>query len=166
MSPRRAFTLIELIAAMVVLGVAAGVAGPVIVAASGAYSDASSRRDAAERVSAAMERIVRVLREAPPTLSGATTPAITTAGAGEVEFGDGSRLELDGVTLWITLPAQAAAPLCVDVEAFTLGYLGNDGVTDTSASPTDTQRITVLLRSGGVEMRSCAFVRVAMGGAS
>jgi prepilin-type N-terminal cleavage/methylation domain-containing protein len=162
----RAFTLIELIATMVVLAVVASVAAPIMVASSDAYADASDRRESAERVAAALERVVRILREAPATAPGETTPDIVEATASSVELADGVRLELSGSTLLLTTATEAQSPLCQGVSAFVLGFLAADGVTDSSGVPTSTQRVNVRLTAGGVEARTSVFLRVCTGAAS
>ncbi len=165
MSPR-AFTLIELIATMVVLAVVASVAAPIMVASSDAYADAANQREAAERVAAALDRVVRVVREAPATAPGETTPDIVEATTTSLEFAGGVRLELSGSTLLLTTATEAQSPLCQGVSAFALEFLAADGVTDSSGAPTSTQRVNVRLTSGGVEARTSVFLRVGTGARS
>jgi len=160
---RRAFTLIELIASMVIIGVIASVAAPLIGTASDSYVTASDNRSNTERVAFAMDRAVRMLRSAPPTASGSGLPDIVVATTDDVEFADGSELELIGSTLWLTPAGGAASALCAGVTVFALTYLHEDGVTDTIATPTSTQRIGIRIVANGQELRSVAFLRIATG---
>jgi len=159
----RAFTLIELIASMVVLGVIASVAGPLIGAAADSFVASAEHRDAAERVSHAMNRVVRLLRAAPPTAPGSGQPDIAVATSSNVEFADGSELELIGTTLWLTPAGGAASPLCTGVTTFDISYRSEFGDNDTMATPEQTQHFKIVIASGGQELRSAAFIRIATG---
>ena len=160
---QRAFTLIELIASMVIIGVIASVAVPLISAASDSYVTSSNNRDEVERVAHAMGRALRLLRAAPATGPGSGQPDITTAATSDIEFADGSELELIGTTLWLTPAGASAAPLCAGVTAFELEYIGEDGMTSTILTPENTQRIVIRIATSGQELRCAAFLRIATG---
>ena len=157
-----AFTLVEFIGVIAIMSVLASVVAPLLLNAANAHASAVERRRASIEIGSAMERIVRVIREAPATASGDSTPDITTAEPAHIAFGDGHVVQLVGTTLQLTIPGESAAPLCTGVTTFELSYLGADGVTDTSTNPTDTCRIEVRLVASDVEIRTCAFVRIAM----
>ncbi len=159
----RAFTLIELIASMVIIGVVAVAAAPLIGAASDNFVKSSDNRDASERLSHAMNRIVRLLRAAPPTAPGSGQPDITVATTTNIEFADGSELQLLNTTLWLTPAGGAASPLCTDVTAFQIMYFAEDSNTKSMGAPATTQRFQITLASGGQELRSAAFIRIATG---
>ena len=112
-----------------------------------------------------MERIVRLIREAPAMTLGSGVPDFTAADTSILEFATGERLELIGTTLWLTVPSQAASPLANEVSTFDLTYLGADGITNTMGSPSTTQRIDVRIVIQGMELRSSAFIRIARAGA-
>ncbi len=160
--PCRAFTLVELIGVMVVLSVLAAVAGPLLTSGADAYHRAAAQREALERASFAMDRTLGLLRDAPDSPSGSGVPAFTSAEPRRFAFADGRRVEWKGGSLWATIPGQPGgeAPLCAAVEGFSLRYLGADGVTDTSASPGQSTRVEVTITTGGVTLRSAAFLRV------
>ncbi|MCB9847840.1 MAG: type II secretion system protein [Phycisphaeraceae bacterium] len=159
----RAFTLIELIASMVVLGVIASVSAPLIANASDAFVKAADSRDVAENLSHAMDRCVHLLRSAPATEAGSGLPDIVVAGSDDIEFADGSELQLVGSTLLLTPAGGAPATLCAGVTGFGLTYLGEDGATDSAAAPQSTQRIVVHIASGDQELRCVVFLRLAIG---
>ena len=161
---RRGFTLPEVIATIVIVGALAAVGAPLIAELSDAHASASAQRSSSESVGVAIERVVRMIREAPTDGSGGVD--ITTAGASTLLLGNGHRVELITQTLWLTVPGEAASPLLQGVSAFELAYLGADGATDTSSAPAQTQRITIRIATGNFELRSAAWIRVARGQAS
>jgi prepilin-type N-terminal cleavage/methylation domain-containing protein len=158
-SGRRGFTLLEATAAIIVLSVVAAVLGPVIHGAGEAYANSASVRRSAEKGAYAMERAVRLLRDTP---AGATrgTVGITIASPSQVRFGDGRGLEMSGATLRLRDSGGGLADLCDNVTVFTIAYIGNDGVTDTSATPASTQRFNITIITDGFELRSSALARV------
>lgn len=160
---QRAFTLIELIASMMVVGVVAAVSAPLIAAASDAYVTSADNRDNVERISHAMDRAVRLVRDAPPTASGSGLPDITVAATDNIEFADGSELQLVGSTLMLTPAGGVAAPLCIGVTTFELAYIGEDGLWNTILTPQNTQRIGIRIVANGQELQSAVFLRIATG---
>lgn len=162
---RAAFTLVEVLAVIVIVGAVASATAPIILALSDSYATARDQRIAADTAGAAMERIVRLVREAPETIAGSGAPDITAASATTIEFASGERVELTGTTLWLTVPGEAASPLASGVSVFNLSFLGHDGVTNTMASPQSTQRVDVRFVVNGLELRSSAFIRIARAGA-
>jgi prepilin-type N-terminal cleavage/methylation domain-containing protein len=166
---RPAFTLVETIAVILVLGVLSVVTTPLILSAGDAFGQAALARERTEDASMALERIVRALREAPDQSGAPGTPDITTATATSIEFADGTEIELLGTTLWLALPGEAAAPVCQHVTAFELTYLNAGGGTITVSSPTDAlnaNRLHIRLApEGGAELRTSVFLRCTLGGA-
>lgn len=165
---RRAFTLIELIAAIVVFSLVSMVFAGIMLESAEAYASASEARERGERASLAMDRIVRLIREIPENEAAPGTPDITDASATALELGNGAAVRLSGSTLILIVPdAPAPAVLCTEVSAFELTYLGADGMElalgagDTTA---DIHRINVRLACGQIELRTSAFLRVALGG--
>lgn len=158
---QRGFTLVELIVSIVVLGILAGIGGPLVLGAGDSYAKASQMREAADDISFGMERCIRLLRETPMgAISGEA--GIVRAEPGAVEFNDGSGLELASGTLELLLIDGTRAPLVRNVDSFTIEYIGADGVTDTSGFPSQTKRYVITLAAGGIELRSAAFFRGAM----
>lgn len=157
----RAFTLVELVATMVVVSVLAAASAPLILRAADAYADASSQRESAERLGLAMDRAVRMLREAPGVPADPDAVDIAAAEAQRVELGDGASLELVGSTLRLTTSDGQTAPLARNVASFNLEYLGDDGETDTSDEPQSTRRINITIGVDGMELRASVFLRAA-----
>jgi prepilin-type N-terminal cleavage/methylation domain-containing protein len=161
---RRAFTLIELISVIVIMGAISTVIAPLVTAAATTHAQSAEQRKTAESLGAALERIVRILRETPATEPGEPTPDFVSVGASSVTLTDGHRIDLIGSTLWLTAPGKTPSPLCQNVTSFHLTYLAADGVADTSMSPPQTQRIEITLASDAMELRTCVFLRIARAG--
>ncbi len=158
----RAFTLIEMIAVIVILGIVASVASPILLAVSNTYTQSMEHRTAAESVSIALDRIVRVIRETPEVSGAEGTPDVTAAQATRFAIGDGTTIELTGTNLILTLPATAPAVLCSDVSTFELNYIGEDAQPlnfSGGDALTDTYKIDIRIRSGDIELRASAFLR-------
>ncbi|CAG1008094.1 hypothetical protein PHYC_03518 [Phycisphaerales bacterium] len=158
---RRAATLVELIVSITVIAVVAGVSLPVIHGATDAYASAAEIRRAAERGAYAMEKTVRLLRDAPEGAAPGTL-GLSKAAASEVIFSDGRGLRLDGTTLRYVQPDGSEPVLCEDVEEFTVTYLAKDGATSMISTPQDTQRFHVTLKVRGFELRTCVMARLRM----
>lgn len=157
MNPRGA-TLLELTVTVTVLAIIASALAPVVNAAVDSYGSARDARDAAESVSFGIDRCVRVLRETPEGASTGTV-GIAAASSQRVALTDGRVIELIAGELLLT-EGGISAPIAVGVDSFELRYLGEDGVTDTAASPGDTHSVQVSLSNGRLELRSVAFLRV------
>src|SRR5262249_55413076 len=119
-APRRtrAFTLVEATVAIIIISCTAACIVPVVFSAGDAYANSATVRRTAERGAYAMERVVRLLRDAP---AGATrgTLDITSASATLVRFGDGRGAELSGTTLSLRDTSGTLSPLCDGVTTFT-----------------------------------------------
>lgn len=159
MKRRRGMTLVEVVCAVVVIGVIAAVVMPIIAGATDAYASASSTRAAVESVAFALERSARLLRDAPPGAAEGQV-GIASAGAAAITFTDGRGLELDGTTLLLRTGPSDTAPLCRGVTAFELTYLASDGVTSVQGTPALTQRLNIRLAAAGAELRTSVFPRV------
>ncbi len=157
----RAMTLVEVVCAIVVIGVVAAVVLPVIGGATDAYASASATRGAVESVAYALERGTRLLRDAPPGAAEGTL-GIAVATPTSVVFSDGRGLELDGETLLLRSGPSDTAPLCRSVTAFELTFLARDGVTSVAGSPAMTHRVNIRLAAAGAELRTSAFPRVGL----
>ncbi len=159
---RHAFTLLELLAAVLVMSIIAAVLMPIITSASQVYTQTRRVRTGTEHVAFAIDRVTRILREAPigPGDSGIGVASATPT---RVAFTDGTGFQLSGSTLEMLLPAGGSAPLCEGVDDVVITYLASDGVSDTSAAPALTQRFVVTITSGQVEMSVLVFPRVWIG---
>lgn len=151
-----------MLAVIAILSALSVVSVGLISSASSAYASASSQRESVDRLSFAMERVVNSLREAPPGAQNGQ-PGITLAATFEIRFNDNSGFFIRDNDLWMVAADSTEAPLCRDIDIFALSYFGDDGVTDTIATPEQTQRIQIRLGADGLELRTAVFLRVALG---
>ncbi len=155
-SSERGFTAPELIAVILIMGTLAAVIMPMMLQASSSYTISSQQRSAVVGLNYALEKTGRLFRELSPAVNGTTN--ITTAQPSQVVFGNGSGVQLIGTTLWCTAAGQTAQPLAQNISQFTISYLQKDGVTSSSALPSATQRVTIVIASAGVELRTAIFM--------
>jgi prepilin-type N-terminal cleavage/methylation domain-containing protein len=156
------FTLLELIAAIVVMSIVSVVVFPVIAAASDSYTIARSARNSTEKTGYALDRVVRIIRSAPmgPGDSGV---GILDATTDSLEFDDGTGFQLQGSTLEMLVQGESPTPLSFDVDSLVIEYIADDGISNTIASPTETHRIAVQIESNGVTMSVLVHPRVWIG---
>lgn len=162
MRTTRGFTLIEVIAVIVVLGVVAGLASPIMLSMSETYRSALDQRTAAESASIALDRVMRIVRETPPVVGSPGTPDITTATATRYTLGDGTSIELLGTNLMLTIPGEQPAVLCSDVTAFELTYLKDDSTElnlGAGDALSDVHKVDIRIACGPTELRAGAFLR-------
>ncbi len=157
-----AFTILEMMAAIVVMSVISVTLMPVIGGASDSYANARAVRSSTERAAFALDRITRIVREA-PIGDGETGVGITTATQSEVVFSDGTGVQLSGTTLEMLVPGRNPVPLCFDVDSFVIQYFGEDGVTNMALTPTQSHRLAFTITTAGVEMSVLAHPRVWIG---
>jgi len=157
---RAAFTLVEVVVSVVVLGVVAAVTLPLIGAVANSYSAAADVRERTERVAFALDRCVRLLREAPAGAD-ASTVGVVSAGTDSVLLSNGRGIELSGGVLLLR-EGSSTAPLCRNVSSFSIGCLATDGVTSTVATPGATHSFHVALTADGVTLAGAAFPRSRM----
>ncbi len=159
---RGGVTLVEMVAAIVVVSIVGAMVLPIMAGATDAYAESAAVRRASERAGYAMERSIRLLRDVP---AGASAGEIGIAGAGTdfVTFSDGRGLALRGDVLMLVTPAGETA-LAQGVQSFSIGYVGSDGITSVVATPRVAHRFTIALNVDGLELRSVAAPRVRMVG--
>lgn|GEM_PF-732822 len=157
--PRRGLTLLEVTLSIVIVAVIAAIVVPVTASLGDAYAASADTREAAEDAGFALDRVVRLLREAPEGEAGGQV-GFVRADSDAVEFTDNRAVELIDADLVLTDENGVQGVLCRQVSAFEIGYLASDGVTDCSATPEETRRFTVRLVVRGVELRGTAFARV------
>ena len=93
------------------------------------------------------------------------TPAVVTgvqialAQPSHITMTNGDDITLTGSTLWLTPNGGAATVLAENVDTFSLTYIGDDGVTDVSATPATTRRVDIRLVIDGFELRGTAAPR-------
>lgn len=156
-----AFTLIEMIATVTILGIMGAAVLPVVESAGLLYAESARAARSVERASFAIDRVCRFLREIPLN-DGADALAIAAIEPAQIALESGDGLALDRGQLLITVDGRTAT-LCADVDAFELAAIGADGVTSTEGAPGQTRTIRVLLVVDGLEARTEVFLRSAMG---
>ncbi|RMH28537.1 MAG: prepilin-type N-terminal cleavage/methylation domain-containing protein [Planctomycetota bacterium] len=154
------FTLLELMLSAVIMAVVAAVVMPVIMSATDAYASARSLRTSVESASFAIDRIRRIIREAPPKADGAAL-AVYQASSTRLEFENQTGFRLNGDILEIVTP-DGEAPLARKVSNLEIQYISSDGVT-AAADPASAHRIHIRMTVSGVDVSTCAFPRVWMG---
>lgn len=156
----RGFTLLELMLSAVIMAIVAAVVMPVIMSATDAYASARSLRTSVESASFALDRIRRVIREAPANLDSAGL-AIVQASSTSLEFENTTGFRLDGQVLEI-ITQDGVAPLARSVSHLEIQYLSEDGVS-AAADPALAHRVHVQMTVSGVPVSTCVFPRVWMG---
>lgn len=156
---RRAATLVELIVSITVLAIVGGISLPVILGATDAYAGAAETRRACERGAYALERAIRLLRDAPEG-STAGTVGITSVTASEIVLTDGRGLRLTGTTLYLLGSGGVQSTLCENVDAFSISCLADDGITSTASAPINTQRFHISLTVRSFALRAAVFPRI------
>lgn len=146
----RAFTLIELVASISVGVVISGIAGALVWNASKIRTETAARSELVDTAAAAVEHVVRYLREIPQDeCPGNPTPCllgnaqIDTASAALLEFGQ-TGFRLSGGQLQLTTDGGANwHPLANDVSAFAFTYYDRSGAVLSSLPLSATDRHAV-----------------------
>lgn len=159
-SRHRAFTIIELVVAMVIMSVIAGVITPVIVSATDHYAASRDLRTTVDDGGFAIDAMVRIIRETPAHPSGGL--GLMTADARSFVTSDGRGFAINETTLELITP-DAVAPLARDVRSLEIIYILDDGVT-LAPSPAQAHRVHVTADIGGLRLSAVAFPRVRIGG--
>jgi len=155
---RRGVTLIEVVTAVVVLGIIGASSLPVIIGVSETYAQSTRNRASFERAAYAMDRIVRFIREIPSGPAQGTV-AITSAGTNTLRLTNTSAIQLNGTDLLLVTASGQSAVLVRNVDNLQFTYLSNTGVTSSASLPATTQRINVSLTVEGVELNVTALIR-------
>lgn len=159
---RAGFTLLELIAAVLVMSIISSVLLPVLTTASESYTTTRSIRTSTEQVAYALDRIARIIRQAPigPAELGVGIQSATTS---SLQFTDGTGFLLNNGEMEMLVPGNGNATLCPDIDALTIQYFGDDGVTSTFLTPELSHRISVTITSGNLTMSVVVHPRVWIG---
>lgn len=172
---RAAFTLIEVMATLAVVGALAMVSSRLVLDSADAYADAVARARLCSDMSAALERLTIELRSAP--LSSESSPSgadLTALDASAISWNDGSSsrvVALVGTEL-VSTTGGSAAPLLEGVTGFTVRALDDNhaplSLPRSGSSCREARRIeiTITCERGGVEetLRTLVFMRAAMAG--
>ena len=166
-----AFTLIEVITAMVVMSIIAGLASRVLFQAFGALNDAAVRSTLSGQLAATMERITNELHSiAIKSGSSPATPDITACTATSLSFNTPSAsrtVSISGTNLLFSGSAKANAIIATNISSLTIQtYDGTN--TAIAASPTAAQiatirriQVTLVATSNGMTetLRTTVYVR-------
>lgn len=162
--PARGFTLIELLAVIIVMSVVAVITSPIVFSATDAYAKSARQRRSAERVAAALDRIARILREAPAKTSPIGATDFTAATSSSFSLAGGTAVSLSGTDLTLATGTVSATTLCPDVTVFTLTYLNTSGASIDVSSGTDSvRRVIVRLAAGGADLSTTVWIRTGLG---
>lgn len=154
----RGFSLVELVASLVVISVVAAVLAPVLNSAADTIVTTRDLRRASDDAGFAMATAIRLLREVPP--GEGVNLGLASADDTSIVFSDGRGLRLNADTLELVTPA-GAAPVARDVSSFEIRYLGPDG--HAPAAPADAQRLHITMTVRGMTLSGVAFPRVNSG---
>lgn len=170
---RRAFTLVELIAAIVVIAVIGSLASVLLASAVDGYSRASIEAQLHSELSIALERIEREWRYI-PCKADQIAPHINSISATSMVWSDDCSLSLVGDRLMFAVNGGAAGVLLDDVAAVSIQGM------DDAGSPLSLPRngdacdairrlqVSITLERNGVSqtLRTIVFIRSMMQGAS
>jgi prepilin-type N-terminal cleavage/methylation domain-containing protein len=159
----RAFTLIELLATLIIVSTVAAVASPIVLTATDAYAKSAKQRRSAERAAAALDRLSRILREAPAKATPAGATDFKAADSSSFGLVGGTGVALTGSTVTLETSGVPATPLCPDVTAFEITYLDSSGVAVNVALGTDAvRRVVIRLAAGGTELSTSVWLRASL----
>ena len=156
-----AFTLVEVIATILVLGIISAVMLPLLQTSTETYASAAERRSSGADIDNAVARIVGIIRG----ISDRGT--LSEADEDSFELADGTRVEFNGVALFLTTPEHESSLLCPEIDAFEFTWLGADGMEldfDAGDGVDEVRRVNVSVSSGAVIIRTAACPRIAWGG--
>ncbi|MDP1661806.1 MAG: prepilin-type N-terminal cleavage/methylation domain-containing protein [Phycisphaerales bacterium] len=148
-APRRAFTLVELIAVMIVVAVIGAVGAMTMQRAAAANSQVSTRSALYGEASAAMDRLIRKVQSTPArAASNPTVPSIASFTATTFTFDDLSTVTYDANAQTIVLRDVAAG----DTTSATPVLLGQ--VTAFTATPFDQSNANIFTALGVASLNS------------
>lgn len=154
----RGFTLIELIAVMLVLGIAAGAVTPLLISLTDTARAARNRYAAIDTLHHAIDRTARLLREAPPGAGGGIE--LTEATPTSFTLPDGRGISLVGDTIQLDPGDGSTWPLADAVSSLAFVYLQSDGTTTTN-DPAQTQRVAIRIERDTMTLTTVVYFRTA-----
>jgi prepilin-type N-terminal cleavage/methylation domain-containing protein len=173
-SSRRGFTLIETIAAMVVVAVIGSLASGILYTAIGSYRDATTRAQIHNNCSAAFDRLTKLLWSIPrDTSASVVAPLISNVTATSITWDTDWTLSLSGTQLMLTENGGTARAVLDNVTAFTVSCFDqSNAALAASLSGSATQairriqiQVTVTRQGISESLRTRAYIRSLMTGA-
>lgn len=172
---RRAFTLVEMIASMVILSLVAGTAGAMLWRGAAGLRDAQAGPLEHDRLSAACERLSREFRAIqlrPGVLTAA--PDIDEVADQSISWNDGHSLHLDNGSLMLRIDSGTPRVLLEHVSSFSVKALGEDRqelglpISGSGCDPVRLLLVTLGVTTNGITdtLRVTVFVRSMVTGAS
>ena len=165
---RRAFTLVEMIAAMAILGLVASIAAGIIVRASESFRTGAMRARLHAELAAGMDLVERTIREIPLN-AGGTAPAITRTSATQIQWtaGAGTASISSTFTDLQHNPGTGAVTILTEVSAFQLQFFNESNarigpsLSGTACGPIRRVEVTVTMTRGGISetLRTRVFLR-------
>lgn len=172
---RRGFTLVETIAALVIVAVVGSVSSGIIYTAIGSYRDASTTAQLHNDCSAALDRLTKALWSIPrDSTASIVAPQISTVTATSIAWGGNWSLALSGTQLMLVEAGGTARPILENVTSFTISCF-NESNTAMAAniSGAGTQairriqlQVTVARQGISHSLRTRTFIRSTMSGAA
>jgi len=151
------FTLLEALVTTIVLGVIAGVTLPLISSSTDVYAASTMASKLVDELTFSMDRVVKVLREAPPG-NIPETIGVASASSNGVQFTDGTGCRLENGELLVRNSDGTEGIVATGIDSLELRYRASDG-TDSIFTPETTQRFEIEVSSSGLLLRSVAFCR-------
>jgi prepilin-type N-terminal cleavage/methylation domain-containing protein len=173
--PRRlGFTLIEVIAAIAIIGMLAAMTAAVLVRGMEGYDATAQVAQLHVDLASAMDRVDRALRSIPAATSGANISTVTPTSIAWTGTSGACSLSLSGTTLNLAMDGAAAQPILTDVTAFAVQcYDESNAALATSLSGgavVAVRRVQITItatRNGRSDsLRTKLFIRSTMEGAS
>lgn len=159
----RGFTLVELIGTMAVVGVVAAITAPIVLTASQSFVSSAAQRRAADQAAAALDRLGRLLREAPAKAAPPGAVDFKSASATGFALAGGVEAALTGSDLTLSAPGVEPSPLCRGVTMFQITYLDASGTPiDVSSGADGARRMIIRLAAQGVELSTTVWLRASL----
>lgn len=168
---RAGFTLVELVACIVILGTVLASASRLLIDATQAYVSASELADMHGELSIGLDRVVRELRAIGNEDDGGTyVPLIDSVSSKAITWETDSTLELTGSTLELTLAGGTTRTLLEDIKGFKIEIFDESNAslslprTGDDCHEVRRIRVTITLMRNGVThaLRSKLFLRSMM----
>ena len=169
---RAGFTLIELIATIVVIGAVGSVASFMVGSSVNGYVGAAVQAQLHSELSVSLDRIDRELRKIPPELAGSVSPDIVSITPTLIQWNGNYRFHLSSGRVYYTDGGGTARILQEDVTAFSVQAFDESNaalagtLNDAACDAVRRVQITLTVQRSGVTetLRTKIFLRCTMEG--